>query len=117
MKTKFIQVLLLSLLVSMTSFLAHSRPPAPAGGGCCYSMGGPSYCDSSAGRLVCKNGFYSTCYCTRHAVMDLQFLRGCCLWKGGVMQEYNATGLILCRDGSVSEECSIQNPAESIAAW
>ncbi|KTC82051.1 hypothetical protein [Legionella cincinnatiensis] len=84
--------------------------------GCCSQMGGVSYCDSSAGRLVCKNGFYSACYCTPHAVMDLQLFRGCCLWKGGVVTTYNTTGFVVCNDGSISEECSLR-PEEKIAAW
>lgn len=84
---------------------------------CCNKMGGVNYCDSSAGRLVCNNGFYSTCYCTRHAVMDLQLLRGCCLWRGGVLPESSNSGLVVCNDGSVSEECSLVNPAQSIASW
>ena len=51
--------------------------------------------------------------------MDLQLLRGCCLWKGGVMPPTVAapSGLVVCRDGSVSEECSLQNPIDKIAAW
>ena len=88
-------------------------------GECCLKMGGVSYCDSSAGRLVCNNGFYSTCYCTPHAVMDLQLLRGCCLWRGGVLPPtvLAPLGLVVCNDGSVSEECSIGNPIEKVAAW
>lgn len=85
--------------------------------GCCNLMGGINYCDSSAGRLVCNNGFYSACYCTRHAVMDLQLLKGCCLWRGGVLPAINDSGLIVCNDGSVSEECSLQNPIERVATW
>ena len=87
--------------------------------GCCNDMGGVNYCDSSTGRLVCKNGFYSACYCTPHAVMDLQLLQGCCLWKGGVLPPSinSPNGLIVCNDGSVSEECSLQNPIDKIAAW
>jgi len=84
---------------------------------CCNRMGGISYCDSSAGRLVCKNGFFSTCYCTRHAVMDLQLLRGCCLWKGGVTGNYDTTGTVVCNDGSVSEECTLSNPLERIGIY
>jgi hypothetical protein len=86
---------------------------------CCGAMGGVNYCDSSAGRLVCNNGFYSTCYCTPHAVMDLQLLRGCCLWKGGVLPPSvrAPTGVVVCNDGSISEECSLQNPQQKIAAW
>ncbi|MGL6030083.1 MAG: neurogenic locus notch [Legionella sp.] len=85
--------------------------------GCCDKMGGANYCDSSAGRVVCKNGFYSACYCTRHAVMDLQLLKGCCLWKGGVMPTFDSSGLIVCNDGSVSEECSLGNPQQRIAIY
>lgn len=84
---------------------------------CCNQMGGVNYCDSSAGRLVCNNGFYSTCYCTRHAVMDLQLLKGCCLWHSGVLPTFDTTGLVICNDGSVSEECSLQRPTQSIASW
>ncbi|MBA2648541.1 MAG: neurogenic locus notch [Legionella sp.] len=85
--------------------------------GCCDQMGGTSYCDSSAGRLVCRNGFYSTCYCTRHAVMNLQLLKGCCLWRGGVTSTINMTGLVSCNDGSISEECSIGHPTERVASF
>lgn len=85
--------------------------------GCCRDMGGVNYCDSSAGRLVCKNGFYSACYCTRHAVMDLQLLKGCCLWHGGVLPTKDSSGLVVCNDGALSEECTIGKPIESYAAW
>lgn len=85
--------------------------------GCCKKMGGINYCDSSAGRLVCNNGFYSACYCTRHAVMDLQLLKGCCLWRGGVYKISERTGLVVCNNGSYSEECSLENPRERIAIW
>lgn len=76
---------------------------------CCGKMGGPSYCDSSAGRIVCNNGYYSDCYCTRHAVMDLQLLQGCCLWKGGVLTTDYTTGAVVCNDGTISIECTLQN--------
>ncbi|KTD82810.1 neurogenic locus notch [Legionella waltersii] len=102
--------------ISLAGLLFLSVPSVFAEG-CCGSMGGINYCDSSAGRLVCQNGFYSTCYCTRHAVMDLQFLKGCCLWHGGVMSNVNAEGLVLCNDGSYSEECSLQKPIEKIAIY
>jgi hypothetical protein len=84
---------------------------------CCNLMGGVNYCDSSAGRLVCNNGFYSACYCTRHAIMDLQLLKGCCLWHGGVLPTYDNSGLVVCNDGSLSEECTLGNPEERIAIW
>ncbi|TAL61604.1 MAG: neurogenic locus notch [Legionella sp.] len=95
-----------------------SLPAAPTfADGCCRDMGGINYCDSSAGRLVCRNGFYSACYCTRHAVMDLQLLKGCCLWRGGVLPSYEDNGLVVCNDGSISEECTLGNPVERIAIW
>lgn len=85
---------------------------------CCGEMGGISYCDSSAGRLVCNNGYYSSCYCDRHAVMDLQLLKGCCLWQGGVLN-MDETGLVVCNNGSVSESCTTQNilPSTPISTW
>lgn len=83
---------------------------------CCQAMGGVQYCDSSAGRLVCNNGYYSSCYCNRHAVMDLEHIQGCCLWQGGVL-DVDATGLVICNNGGVSESCSLSTPAESIASW
>jgi hypothetical protein len=83
---------------------------------CCNDMGGISYCDSSAGRYVCNNGYYSTCYCTRHAVMDLQKLEGCCLWQGGVF-DIEPTGLVLCNNGGISEICSLQSSSQSVSTW
>ncbi|HHF7367050.1 TPA: neurogenic locus notch [Legionella bozemanae] len=111
LKTLFC-ISILSLLISPSYAATTQFLPS----GCCSQMGGISYCDSSAGRLVCKNGFYSTCYCTPHAVMDLNLFRGCCLWKGGVVSTYSITGFVVCNDGSVSEECSLR-PEEKIAAW
>lgn len=84
---------------------------------CCNLMGGVSYCDSSAGRLVCKNGFYSSCYCTRHAVMDLDHVQGCCLWQGGVLKIDPGTGLVICNSGGVSEVCTLANPPQSVSSW
>lgn len=81
---------------------------------CCGGMGGVQYCDSSAGRMVCKNGDYSTCYCTRHAVMDLQKIAGCCLWQGGVFK-LSERGLVICRDGGISEICSLQTPEQRVS--
>lgn len=85
--------------------------------GCCDTKGGIQYCDSSAGRYVCHDGHYSTCYCTRHAVMNLQKIEGCCLWQGGVLVVDPRTGEVICNNGSVSELCSLQNPTQSIATW
>lgn len=84
---------------------------------CCSGMGGIQYCDSSAGRLVCNNGFYSSCYCTRHAVMDLDHIQGCCLWQGGVMTYDDPTGLVICNDGGVSAVCSYQATVPNVATW
>ena len=81
---------------------------------CCGNMGGVRYCDSSAGRMVCNNGEYSSCYCTKHAVMDLQKIAGCCLWQGGVFK-IGARGLVICNNGSVSELCSLQTPKQQVA--
>lgn len=83
---------------------------------CCSGMGGISYCDSSAGRYVCQNGYFSSCYCTRHAVMDIKYLEGCCLWQGGVATT-TINGVVVCRDGTLSEECSIQNRYMPPSAW
>ncbi len=73
---------------------------------CCGRMGGVQYCDTSSGRQVCNNGDYSACYCTRHAVMNLQKIAGCCLWHAGVLT-MNERGLVICNDGSVSEICGL----------
>ncbi len=75
----------------------------------CAQQGGIHYCDSSVDRYVCRNGDYSLFYCGRHAVMDLQKLSGCCLWQGGVLKK-TAKGLVICRNGGVSEICSLQRP-------
>ena len=83
---------------------------------CCSQMGGISYCDSSAGRLVCGNGQYSSCYCTRHAVMDLQHIQGCCIWQGGVLSA-TAEGHVICNNGGVSEICSNFEFPQSLATW
>jgi hypothetical protein len=82
----------------------------------CCGGSGISYCDSSAGRYVCNNGYFSSCYCTRHAVMDLQKLQGCCLWQGGVFST-DETGLIICNNGGISQTCSREPPAQSISNW
>ena len=80
---------------------------------CCEKHGGIRYCDSSGGRFVCKNGQYSACYCDRHAVMDLQLLKGCCLWQGGV-QKVDNVGLVICNNGGVSSVCSVDFAKEGV---
>ncbi|HCA89094.1 MAG: neurogenic locus notch [Legionellaceae bacterium] len=83
---------------------------------CCQNMGGIQYCDASSGRYVCQNGFFSSCYCTRHAVMDLEHLQGCCLWQGGVL-DVNESGLVICNNGGVSEICTLDTPMPSRSSW
>jgi len=100
-----------SLLLWLCINQAHSACPS-----CCKQMGGIQYCDSSTGRYVCQNGYYSSCYCTRHAVMDLQRLSGCCFWQGGVLA-IDPMGLVICNDGGVSEICSLQNPVKKVSIW
>ena len=90
------------LLCSAPIGLVHS-----AYADCCSGMGGIHYCDSSAGRFVCNSGDYSSCYCSRHAVMDLQKIAGCCLWQGGVMAT-DMSGTVICNNGGTSEICSTQ---------
>ncbi len=101
----------ITLLLGLSTQVAYSVCPD-----CCAGMGGIQYCDSSAGRFVCQNGYYSSCYCTRHAVMDLQRIQGCCLWQGGVLL-VDEVGLVICNDGGVSEVCSLQTPVESVSIW
>lgn len=102
-------------LIAMNTVYADCGKPKEYVG-CCAGMGGISYCDSSAGRFICKSGEFSSCYCTRHAVMDLQKFEGCCMWQGGVMQ-IDPKGLVICRNGGVSELCTRQDPKEAIALW
>lgn len=100
------------VILSITMTTAY----ADCGDNCCGSMGGIHYCDSSAGRYVCKNGDYSACYCTRHAVMDLQKIAGCCLWQGGVLK-ITEKGIVICNNGHISEMCSLQQPHEKAAIY
>ena len=78
-----------------------------AGNGCCYKSQ-ISYCDVSAGRYVCDNGDYSSCYCSKQAVINSSKVVGCCLWKGGVFKVEAQTNLVICNNGGVSAECSIR---------
>lgn len=75
-----------------------------------------SYCDSSAGRNVLTNGDYSSTYCTRRAVMNMQKFQGCCMWKGGVAK-ITIKGGVQCRDGSVSELCTLQMPHDKLVIY
>lgn len=78
---------------------------------CCAGKGGIKYSDSSGGRYVCNNGDYSVCYSTIHAVMDMQKFEGCCMWKGGVLKT-SPEGIVICRNGSYSELCSLKNMSQ-----
>src|SRR3990167_463898 len=110
--------LLLSMLIiviplSMVFARCHNEEDKIS---CCEGMGGVSYCDALAGRVVCGNGEYSACYCTRHAVMDLQKITGCCVWQGGVMKT-DPFGLVICRDGGTSEVCSQTPVTQVTSSW
>jgi len=100
------------LLVTIFMQLFFTKAIYAACKDCCQGMGGIQYCDSSAGRYVCQNGYYSSCYCTIHAVMDLQRVSGCCLWQGGVML-VDPNGLVICNDGGTSEVCTLENTSKS----
>jgi hypothetical protein len=89
----------LSLIYQNNVFASDDCPQ------CCAGYGGIRYNDSSSGRFVCGNGYFSQCYSTRHAIMDLQKLKGCCLWEGGILK-ITFKGQVICRDGHVSEVCS-----------
>lgn len=82
----------------------------------CCAGSGISYCDSSLGHYVCRNGDYSTCYCDRHAIMAMDRFKGCCMWHGGVFK-VNGYGAVICNDNTVSELCSSHNAPEKIASW
>lgn len=97
MKTIYIISLLLGL---QQQILASDSCPQ-----CCAGYGGIRYNDSSSGRFVCNNGYFSQCYGTRHAIMDLQKLKGCCLWEGGILK-ITYKNQVICRDGHVSEVCT-----------
>lgn len=124
MPLKSIGLLVLLIISSITFANSPCDPPCPkpslppinACPGCCAQMGGIQYCDSSAGRFVCNNGDYSSCYCTDKAVMDLQKIEGCCLWQGGVMAS-DETGLVVCNNGGISETCSLQNVTQLLGGW
>ena len=87
------------LSVSMSSIASDICP------NCCVGYGGISYGDSSSGRFVCNNGYVSQCYSTRHAIMNLQKFKGCCMWEGGVLK-VTLKGEVICRDGQISELCT-----------
>jgi hypothetical protein len=74
------------------------------------------YCDSSVGRNVLNTGEYSSSYCTRRAVMNLQKFEGCCMWHGGVAK-VSEKGGVQCKDGSRSELCTLQMPHDKAALY
>ena len=122
-KLTFIVVFIISSVYLSTGFAGTCGGKIPcerkscADDICCARMGGVSYCDSSAGRLVCNNGYFSSCYCTHHAVMDLQLLQGCCLWQGGVATTDELTGHVICHNGTISPECSLRNRSTFGGIW
>jgi hypothetical protein len=105
-----------TLLFTCLPHIANAAKLCTDNSCCSGGAGGVSYCDSSSGRFVCKNGDYSACYCTRHAVMDLQKLAGCCMWQGGI-RKIDSFGVVICNSGDVSEICSLQNPPEKTVSW
>lgn len=94
----------LSLVTMNVAYACHSKEPKI------------SYCDSSAGRNVLTNGDYSSTYCTRRAVMNLQKFQGCCMWKGGVAK-ITEKGGVQCNDGSTSEICTMQMPHDKLVIY
>lgn len=122
MRSLFCSLTTAVLLIVLSPIFAKTLPPCDTRFVptcdrqlCCGDMGGINYCDSSAGRYVCNNGYYSSCYCDRHAVMDMQKFTGCCMWQGGVLSV--ETGMVICNNGGISEMCSLGNPPEKISSW
>jgi hypothetical protein len=103
-------ILIVSMFVMFNSITYANDCPD-----CCAGYGGILYGDSSSGRFVCRNGTISQCYSTRHAVMNLQKFRGCCMWNGGV-KRVTAKGKVVCRNGTISEICS-SRPKENVAVF
>ena len=103
--------------ISLSSCLAWAEeeslatPPK-----CCVNHEGISYCDSTSGRYICGNGDISQCYCTRHAVMDLQLLKGCCIWDGGIDHVTNK-GQVFCRNGKFADLCTLQRQVKQPVAF
>lgn len=112
--------LLTTLIILFLATTIYAEDFVP-GKDCCASMGCVGYCDSSSGRFVCTNGEYSACYCTRHAIMDLQKIQGCCTWQGGVLKVDYKSGLVVCNNGGVSELCTranqLPNEVPVVSLW
>ena len=106
MNSRLLLSVMACLLLSTTIF-AYDDPQC----GCGHC--GILYNDSSSGRFVMRDGYYSQCYSKRHAVMDIQKFKGCCMWHGGV-EKMDTKGQIICRDQSIAELCSLQNPKQSV---
>lgn len=111
LKTIINKIAFIFILIMLTINFANAGCGADSCNSCCAGKGGILYGDSSAGRYVCNDGDYSVCYSTIHAVMDMQKFEGCCMWKGGVLKVL-PEGIVLCRNGSYSEICSIRNMAQ-----
>lgn len=102
-KTACLLVALLGL--SVITINAHAQKS------CCKSKFekkvSATYCDTSAGFMVLNNGSYSKLYCRYSAIMNKQRVHGCCTWSGGILAVKE--GNVICRNGTVSAVCSIQN--------
>jgi len=48
--------------------------------------------------------------------MGLEKIKGCCTWHGGVAKTDNR-GQVICRDESIAELCTLQNPKQSVAVF
>lgn len=110
MSSRCIKFLFVITYLIASACFAYENPQC----GCGHC--GILYNDSSSGRFVMRDGYYSQCYSTRHAVMDLQKFKGCCMWHGGV-EKMDNKGRIICRDTSISELCTLQNPKQSVAVF
>lgn len=105
-----------TLLLSSSSVLFAEDESLASAPNCCRNHDGISYCDSSSGRYVCGNGEISQCYCTRHAIMDLQLLKGCCTWDGGI-DHITSKGKVICRNGKFAEMCTLERQVKQPVAF
>lgn len=97
-KLKYLSLIFFALLLITNNCMANSKK---------HESGKPVYCDTSAGRSVLNNGSYSKLYCRYKAIMNYQSIHTCCSWGGGVLLVKQ--GNVICRNGTVSPVCSLQN--------
>ena len=109
-------VCVFSMLTIITPYSFAEEESLGSAPNCCKNHQGISYCDSSSGRYVCGNGDISQCYCSRHAIIDLQLLKGCCTWDGGV-DHITPKGNVICRSGKFAEMCTLQRQVKQPVAF